>query len=409
MAKGKVVQNTVMLYLMNFAKIALPLITLPYLTRVLSLNNYGTFTYVKTVMTYMQLIIDFGFLFSATKDIVEAGKDKKKIGSITGNVLIAKFILSFFSLLFLIILMIFIPLLRRNILFTLVSFVPVFLTVFLFDILFRGIEEMQIITFRYILMKGISTGLTFIFVKGNNDLMWIPILDIIGTLVAILWVWRTMNRMGIVLSFGTLKEAFNKIKISAVYFVSDIVSTAFGALNTLIIGILLSSSDVALFGLVSQLVAAVQAMYTPIVNGIYPEMVKTKSLNLIKKVLYIFMPLITIGCLIVFFGAGIILSIIGGSKYIGAGTVLKLMIPVLFFSFPEMLFSWPVLGVIDKVKETTATTIEATIVQITGLLLLIIFNVFTLNTITILRGITEFILFVLRWTIFWKNRYRFNK
>ena len=119
MAKGKVVQNTVMLYLMNFAKIALPLITLPYLTRVLSLNNYGTFTYVKTVMTYMQLIIDFGFLFSATKDIVEAGKDKKKIGSITGNVLIAKFILSFFSLLFLIILIIFIPLLRRNILFTL--------------------------------------------------------------------------------------------------------------------------------------------------------------------------------------------------------------------------------------------------------------------------------------------------
>ena len=258
-------------------------------------------------------------------------------------------------------------------------------------------------------MKGISTGLTFIFVKGNNDLMWIPILDIIGTLVAILWVWRTMNRMGIVLSFGTLKEAFNKIKISAVYFVSDIVSTAFGALNTLIVGILLSSSDVAFFGLVSQLVAAVQAMYTPIVNGIYPEMVKTKSLNLIKKVLYIFMPLITIGCLIVFFGAGIILSIIGGSKYIGAGTVLKLMIPVLFFSFPEMLFSWPVLGVIDKVKETTATTIEATIVQITGLLLLIIFNVFTLNTITMLRGITEFILFVLRWTIFWKNRYRFNK
>lgn len=394
---------------MNFAKIALPLITLPYLTRVLSLNNYGTFTYVKTVMTYMQLIIDFGFLFSATKDIVEAGKNKKEIGNITGNVLIAKFILSFFSFLFLIILTIFIPLLRKNIIFTLVSFVPVFLTIFLFDFLFRGIEEMQIITFRYILMKGISTGLTFIFVKGNNDLMWIPILDIIGTLVAILWVWRTMNRMGIVLSFGTLKEAFNKIKISAVYFVSDIVSTAFGALNTLIVGILLSSSDVAFFGLVSQLVAAVQAMYTPIVNGIYPEMVKTKSLNLIKKVLYIFMPLITIGCLIVFFGAGIILSIIGGSKYIGAGTVLKLMIPVLFFSFPEMLFSWPVLGVIDKVKETTATTIEATIVQITGLLLLIIFNVFTLNTITMLRGITEFILFVLRWTIFWKNRYRFNK
>lgn len=409
MAKGKVVQNTVMLYLMNFAKIALPLITLPYLTRVLSLSNYGVFTYVKTVMTYMQLVIDFGFLFSATKDIVGAREDKRKIGNITGNVLIAKLILSFFSFIILLILICLIPILRKNVLFTLISFIPVFLTIFLFDFLFRGIEEMQIITFRYILMKGTSTGLTFIFVKGNNDLIWIPILDIIGTLIAILWVEQAVKKMNITLTFGPFKQVIEKIKISGVYFISDIVSTAFGAFNTLVVGILLSASDVAFFGLVSQLVAAVQAMYTPIINGIYPEMVKTKSLNLIKKVLCIFTPLIIVGCLIVYFGAAIILNIIGGSKYVGAEIVLKLMIPVLFFSFPEMLFSWPVLGVIDKVKETTATTIEATFIQIAGLILLILFNVFSLNSITILRGVTEFVLFLLRWRIFWKNRYRFNE
>ena len=64
-------KNTFMLYLMNIAKMVFPLVTLPYLTRVLSVPVYGVVTYVKAVMQYMQLLLAFGFALSATRDIVE--------------------------------------------------------------------------------------------------------------------------------------------------------------------------------------------------------------------------------------------------------------------------------------------------------------------------------------------------
>jgi len=65
------------------------------------------------------------------------------------------------------------------------------------------------------------------------------------------------------------------------------------------------------------------------------------------------------------------------------------------------IFGWPVLGAIDRVKETTISTIVATIVQCSGLLLLIILGQFTLINIAILRGFTEFVLLTSRSVYCW--------
>ena len=73
--KSNVIKNTMMLYGMSIAKIVFPLLTLPYLTRVLSVESYGVVSYVKAVMQYMQLVVDFGFMLSGTKDIVNAKND----------------------------------------------------------------------------------------------------------------------------------------------------------------------------------------------------------------------------------------------------------------------------------------------------------------------------------------------
>lgn len=59
-----------MLYLMNIAKMVFPLLTLPYLTRVLSAETYATVTYVKAVMQYVHIILMLGFGNSATKEII---------------------------------------------------------------------------------------------------------------------------------------------------------------------------------------------------------------------------------------------------------------------------------------------------------------------------------------------------
>ena len=135
--KKNVIKNTIMLYGLSIAKIVFPLITLPYLTRVLTVDSYGVVAYVKSVMQYMQIFVDFGFLLSGTKSIVEVREDKTKLGKVTGNILLARIFLSCIAFICLMVLTMTIPLLRENWIFTILSYIPVFLSIFLFDYLFR--------------------------------------------------------------------------------------------------------------------------------------------------------------------------------------------------------------------------------------------------------------------------------
>lgn len=394
---NRLVKNTAALYAMNIAKMIIPLITLPYLTRVLTKDSYGVVSYVKAVMQYAQLIIDFGFLLSGTKDIVKANGDHRKIQEETWNIFGAKMVLALAAGGVLLILTAFIPILGDNLLYVVLSFVPVILTCFLFDYLFRGLEQMHVITLRFVMMKLISTGLTFVCVKSDADILLIPALDILGSVVAIAMVALEMRKRGIRIVPMKMKVIIQKIRESAVYFLSDFATTAFGALNTLLIGFYLSAAEVADWSLCMQLVNAVQSMYSPIINGIYPEMVKTRSIVLIKKTLKLFMPIVTVGCIFTWFVAKYAILIVGGRQYLDAVVLLRCLIPVMFFGFLAMLFGWPALGAINKNKETTITTVCAALVQVVGLLALLMMKQFTVINIAIVRAGTECILFVMRY------------
>lgn len=115
-----------MLYGMSIAKIVFPLLTLPYLTRVLSVESYGVVSYVKAVMQYMQLGVDFGFMLSGTRDIVKAKNDHEKLEKEVGDVLLARILLAAAAFVVLLGMIAVIPLLRANIGYTLLAFVTVF-------------------------------------------------------------------------------------------------------------------------------------------------------------------------------------------------------------------------------------------------------------------------------------------
>jgi len=228
MNKTTVAKNIIVLYGFSIAKILFPLITLPYLTRVLSVEKYGVVAYVKSIMTYMQLVIDFGFMLSGTKEIVQTKDDKKTMSAVVGDILLARLALCAISFAALCILSLAMPILRGNMAYTLMTFAPVALTVLLFDYVFRGLEQMQVITVRFIIMKSFSTVLTFLLVKSDSDLMLIPILDTIGSVLAIVLVWLSLNKLGVQVTFTGISSALRKLRESAIYFASNIATTIGG-------------------------------------------------------------------------------------------------------------------------------------------------------------------------------------
>ena len=212
------IKNTSSLYILNIVKLLFPLLTLPYLTRVLSLDAYGMVTYVKALIAYVQLVIDFGFMLSATKNIVNACANPSKIGRIVGDTLAEKIFLSIISILIYSILMWQIPIMRENILFSVLYLLATVTNIFIFDFLFRGIEKMHAVAIPYVVSKTIITVLTFIVVKDDSSILWIPILEGVGNLVAAVVSYGFLHHYGIKLSFSDLPVWVKDLKESFIYF-----------------------------------------------------------------------------------------------------------------------------------------------------------------------------------------------
>lgn len=410
MKKYKILDNTIMLMIFNIAKIVFPFITLPYLTRILTTDTYGTVTYVKTIMTYMQIFIDFGFILSATKDIVKCKNNRKELEEVVNNTILARILLGVIGFLIILILCFLIPILRSEILYVILSYIVVFLSIFLLDFLFRGLEKMHVITIRFILMKLISTIFTFVLVKNDSHLLLIPILDIVSTIVAIGLIKREIKRekVKIKIIISNINIAWKLIKESFVYFLSNIAATSFNALSTVIIGLYQSPTNVAYWGISMQIISSIQAFYTPISDGIYPEMIKKKDLNLIKKTIYIVTPFLLFCCILAYLLAPLGMFILGGEKYNDAIPIFRLLIPTAFFGFYSIILGWPTLGAINKIKETTFSTICSIIFNLSLLIFLIIINRFNLITVAVARVVTEVILCVIRLYICLKNKLLFS-
>jgi len=406
MKKNKILNNTIMLMIFNIAKIIFPFITLPYLTRIFTTDTYGTVAYVKTVMSYMQIFVDFGFVLSATKDIVKARENEIEMSYVIGNTLIARVILGIIGFLIILVLSMFLPILRNNITYTLLSYISIFLSIFLMDYVFRGLEKMNIIAIRFILMKTFSTILTFIFIKNDANFLLIPVLDIISTLAAILLIFFEFKKLNVKMRFSNLSKSFNVLKGSFVYFLSNMASTSFNALSTIIIGFYLRSTEVAFWSVCIQIIGTIQACYGPIAEGIYPEMVRSKDLQLLKKVMLILTPIVIVGCISAYFLAKPGLLLLGGEKYLPAVHIFQILIPALFFGIYAILLGWPTLGVINKQNQVTYSTILSFVFNIIALILLVITNNFTLVNIAIVRVCTEFVLFIIR--LFYFNKYKYE-
>ena len=405
--KNEVVNNTLMLMIFNLARMLFPLIILPYLTRVLTVETFGAIAFTKAIISYLFLIVDFGFMLSATKEVVEALQSKKKIGEIVGNTTVARLFLSIIGLVVMVALTTTVELLDGFLLYMILSYVSVVLSIFFFEFLFRGMSMMHVITYRFITMRTISTSLMFVFVRSDEHILWIPILDILGTVIALLLVYWEMRKLELKVSITNFTDIWRSIKSSSLYFLSQASSLSFSALNTLLLGIMLSAREIAYWSISLQLINAVQGFYTPITSGVYPTMVRTKELRLIKKELMIFMPIIVLGCVTSFVLAPVIIRILTGDEFYGAIFTFRLMIPLLVLAFPAMLFGWPSLGAIGKVKTNTMITVASAIFQIVGLLLLIVLGRFTLINVIWLRVLTEAVMLGLRLMALVKYRHEF--
>lgn len=391
-------KNTFFLYIMTGAKFVLPLIITACLTRRLGPDAYGVISYLTPVMGYFILLFDFGFNFSATKKIAQHRADPVLIEKTIAAVYTAKILLVLAGFLPLMLLLLCIDLLRQYVLLTVLYYLSTAAQIFIPDFLYRGLEKMEGVTTRYILAKLITAVLIFLAVRDDGGLILVPLAYLIGTVAAALHTNHHMvKKLGYRVALGGLREAAAELRESGIYFVSTFASTALSVTSTFVMGIVgMPTAQIAYWGVAFQVVQAVQAMYDPITTSIYPHVAGKRDHKFVLRITLCLLPLVAVGCVLLYCLAGLAVKIIAGSAYLAAVPVLQALTPMLLFSFVAQMLGFPLLGALGRERQASFTTLVAAGAQILGLVGLALSHHFTLLSLALLRNVTELIFMILR-------------
>lgn len=232
----KLLSNTGFLYLMTISVQVLNVLTIPYLTRVLGPTIYGRIGLAQGYMSYVQIILDFGFILSATQVISENRNDKVLAANVISSVSIIKIVLSLIvaSVFMLLFFGDFFDSINANIIF--IYLIAYLANALLPDYYYRGIEDMKITSIRTVAIRVIFTLLIFVCVKSEKDYIFVPISFLIGSICALVFSILDI-KIRYKISYNLPK--MNSIKVffknSIPFFISRFASTFYQALNVIIL------------------------------------------------------------------------------------------------------------------------------------------------------------------------------
>ena len=261
-----------------------PLITYPYLVKILGKELYGFIITAQVLASYCSLIIDFGSNSVCAKHVSINRNDKTKLSEIVSSVLYIRSILWIICLFFYVAIIYAVPSYRAHFLLFLFSYGMTLNEVLFPQYFFQGIEKMKYSTLINILIKSIFVALVFIVVKTEADYLYVPLLYAsgygIGGLVALNMIFGKMQIKLIRPDINTLKFY---IKDCSAILATDLICTIKDKLNYLLLGSFTGMGNVVVYDLGSKINALLYKPTEIIRTVLLPHFAKNKNLSQFKK------------------------------------------------------------------------------------------------------------------------------
>lgn len=225
------------LSLLQIAGYVFPLITMPYLARVIGADGFGKIAFASAIVVWIQTISDWGFNLTATRDVAQNRADKEKVSRIFSNVLWARCLLTLFSGLLLLIAVLAVPYLRENADIIFVTFLLVPGYILFPEWFFQAIERMKYTTIFNLLIKLIFTISVFIFIHEKKDYLIQPLLTTIGYLLCgIGALYLIFKRWGYYLYKPQWTEILETIRNSTDVFINNLMPNLYNSFSVMLLG-----------------------------------------------------------------------------------------------------------------------------------------------------------------------------
>ncbi len=404
-------QNTFMLYILQFSTYILTFLAIPYETRVLGKQIYGIIGTASAIMVYMQLVVDFGFILSATEQVSKHRTDTQYLSKVFTSVTINKLMLALLSGCALFALCRLIPAWRPNTAFFLLYFCATAINALMPDFIYRGLERMTAITVRAVAIRVFFTAMIFVFLRDKGDYFVIPILNIVGNAGAICAIYfHLFRKLHVRFCHVSAREVAASLRRSSTFFYSRIASSIYTKSNYIILSLISADTgSVGLYTSADHLIGAAQNCVSPISDSLYPYMIKNHDYQLIKKTLAIVMPVIVLGAAVVFIWAEPLCVFVFGSDFVGAGQILRTMLPIVVVILPSYVCGFPMLSSMGLTKYANYSIIFGSALHIFNLAVLYFTGNMSILTLGAAVSVAETMILAFRLGVIWIHRDRLKQ
>lgn len=296
------IKNVFSLGVLQIFNYVLPLFSVPYLLITLGPEANGYLITSQTIISYFALLIDYGFVLTASKKVALT-KKREEIERVFSTVFISKVILFLLGTIIFIIVSIFIS----NKIFLICILIGFFQVLgFLFNPvwLFQGTENADVLAKINIIVRTIFYFSLFIFIQSSNELYFaVFLLSFPHFIVGLISYFKAKSYFDIKLVRVTQTDVLRELRDGFYGFWVTLMNFTYTASGILLLGIFSSQEIVGIYGTVEKLIKAGVQVFNPIIHGLYPKvlnLLQNDKIREFKRILYTSFSISTILGMVVF-------------------------------------------------------------------------------------------------------------
>jgi PST family polysaccharide transporter len=263
-------QNAVALYAVQFVLTVLPLITLPWLARVLGPAELGVVVFVQSFSFLLGMLIEFGFGLSATRRIAGERQSPRAMGETVAGVLGAKLMLIGVAVAIATIALVSVPAFRDDPRLLAFGLAMALLQGLLPLWFFTGIEQLRLMAGIDVTLRLLSAAAIIVLVRDE------------GQGLRVLWIWTISSLLSVVVlnalmyrrvPFVRPEPGLRRIAFQEGWtlFLATAAVSLYTSGTVFMLGLVVSSTQVAIFSAAERVVRAAIRATGPVSGAAYPR------------------------------------------------------------------------------------------------------------------------------------------
>ena len=364
--------NFLMNIILKMSGVIFPLITFPYVSRVLLSAANGKIAFASSVVSYFSLVASMGIPSYGIRKCAEVRDNREKLSKVVTELLTINSICTLLSYLVFVVLVITIPRFSSETLLFSITSLTILFNMLGVEWFYQAIEQYQYITIRNISFKIISIILMFVFVHKPSDYILYAGINVFASVGSnILNALKLSKYVDLGIKRHQKYELLIHLAPIVTLFLYNATTVIFTSLDQVMLGFIKANESVGYYSaaikiqnILVSLITALGAVMLPKISYVLKNEGRKNFEQMIRKSFeFIIISAIPM-CFLIIILAKEIIVVLAGKDYLPAIPMLQFLMPSLIFIGLSSVTAWQLLIPLGKEKYTVIGALAGVIVNL---------------------------------------------